>query len=195
MNKPPVGPPPGWDQPQQPQQPPPEQQPQYYPPPQPVTIVNQITVSSHSQATAVASASARSGGNQAYGCLGCALICILVPMLCGGGCLMLGALVPAPQPEPVKKSRPAAVKREAKPAPSTVAAEPSSEIKLDEPPANPRLRTWRNHDGKFFAEAELMSTLGEKATLKRKDGKTVEVIVSFLHKDDQDYIRDNAFGR
>ena len=72
-------------------------------------------------------------------------------------------------------------------APIEVAAS-SAAAKSLTPSKNPKLRTWRNHDGKFFVDAELVSVEGDNAVLKREDGTTVDVVVPFLHKEDREFI-------
>ena len=208
MNKPPVGPPPGWGQPQPP--------PQYSPPP--VTIVNQVTVASHSSATAVASA--RSGGNPVYGCLGCLLMFVLIPMLCGGGCLVISAIggnaARQIELEAAKEKRELPVVKQASiTEPVVLSADPPSLPKSlfpdgdvpapgSPPPPSPLenvepaavlknlpLRDWTSTIGSAIS-ARLVSCKDGKVSLKKKDGTIVELRLDQLSDGDQKYVRQSS---
>ena len=54
--------------------------------------------------------------------------------------------------------------------------------------AEPEFRTWRDATGTYEVEASFVSYEDQKVTLKRKDGKTVQVPVSKLSKEDRAYL-------
>ncbi|MCA9135680.1 MAG: hypothetical protein KDB00_02950 [Planctomycetales bacterium] len=50
-------------------------------------------------------------------------------------------------------------------------------------------RTWRDASGTFSVEAELVSAGDDNVTLRKADGSTVDVKLSILSADDQEYVR------
>lgn len=54
------------------------------------------------------------------------------------------------------------------------------------------LRTWQSANGKFTIRAELIEVSGNSVSLKREDGKIVDVPLSKLSKADQSYVTDRA---
>jgi hypothetical protein len=68
---------------------------------------------------------------------------------------------------------------------STVA----KEIKSPPSQQTPMIRKWTDKSGKFSVEAKFASRIGEKVTLEKPDGSTIEINVTVLSEDDQAYIK------
>jgi hypothetical protein len=58
------------------------------------------------------------------------------------------------------------------------------------PKRSSTVRTWKDPSGKFAVEAELMLFDGQKAVLRKSDGKTIEVPISKLSEADQKFLND-----
>lgn len=54
------------------------------------------------------------------------------------------------------------------------------------------VRQWTSHDGKFKLEAELVDSDGEKATLRRADGTTIDVPLKRLSDLDRKFVESHA---
>ncbi|TWT46988.1 hypothetical protein KOR42_42560 [Thalassoglobus neptunius] len=52
------------------------------------------------------------------------------------------------------------------------------------------IRTWQDATGRFKIEAKYVSTEGDTVKLERADGKSIEIPISKLSKEDQDYLDD-----
>ena len=65
-----------------------------------------------------------------------------------------------------------------------VMAAASSHVNAEE------IRTWSDSTGRFKIEAKYISTEGDKVKLERADGKSMEIQISKLSKDDQQYLDD-----
>lgn len=76
--------------------------------------------------------------------------------------------------------------------PKATASAPPPVLSGTAPPSSTKnLRIWKSSDGMFTLEAELKKVADQTVTLLRGDGRTIEVPLDKLSKEDQEYVQKN----
>jgi uncharacterized cupin superfamily protein len=172
-------------------------------------VVNHIHVHANAHSHSHAQATAVAANGLGYGCLAWLIAAVGVIVLPLGTCLICSGMIansPSPDRPKVKSviAKPVASPKHvaASPEPEPVKAQPIIEVPLvtpttssepDVPPVvetpqrSPEFRTWTSKDG-TSVEAEFVSYISGKVTVRREDGKKVTIDASSLTGDSKQFL-------